>query len=263
MGRNYYYLISSLPILNFGEFETIPVEDLLEKIVTNLSVADQGCLAYLRKERDIQNLHSFEEDWETFRALGNIPTHQFINPDEELKLPEEWNSYVLSQKGDKPIPIDTVWLNHFAENNELKCDFICAWIEHEMALRMAVAIMREEKQKTGMELTVSDEVVSSENPVLQELLQNSRLPNLGVSYRFDWADHLRETFQTSDPYEFERALDQIRWNFLDGWIANRHFAREVVFAYVLKLMICERWQRLDQDNGEQIIHRILGGTSGE
>lgn len=260
MGTNYYYLISSLPTLTFGEFDGVPVKDLLEKITSNVTPEDLNRIEFLRKERDIRNLHSIEEDWETFRELGTIPVPAFTDPDQEVEFPEKWKDYILSQKGEKPIHIDTVWLDYFEDSKILKNEFLKAWIEQEFALRTAIALIRQEKQN---DLHLSDEVQASEEPLIAEILQNSRLPNFGISYRYDWADSLRELFKTNNPKEIEMDLDKIRWQFLDAWIANRHFANDVVLAYVLKLFICERWKRLDQKKGEAIIKTILGGTSGE
>ncbi|MCK5740072.1 DUF2764 family protein [bacterium] len=263
MGKNYYYLVSSLPTLNFSEFDSVPVAELLEKISDNLEDADLKNLNFLRKERDIRNLHSVKEDWQTFRNLGNIPAAAFGNSEIELDLPEDWDRYVLSQQGEKPVSIDTVWLAYFDAAAKLNNDFVSAWVQHEQALRVALAVVRQEKQKSGAQKTVSDVIEKSEDQIIQEILNNTRLPNFGVGYLFDWADSVRDVVNQNNPQEAELALDRIRWDFLENWTANRHFAGEVVLAYALKLFICERWQRLDLKTGEQIIQTILGGNSGE
>ncbi len=263
MSQNYYYLVTSLPTLNFGEFSGIPAEELLEKITQNVDSADQKNLEYLRQTRDIRNLHSLAEEWQTFRALGNIPAENFTNPEVELELPEDWNTYILSQKGEKSISIDTIWLKYFEESRKLDNPFIQAWTYHEMALRLAIALIRQEKQKSDSQNTIAPDVEKNEHPIFQEILQNRRLPNFGIGYIYDWADEIRQIFEKDNPLEVELALDQIRWRFLDAWIANRHFASDVVLAYSIKLFICEHWNRLNQEKGEQIIHKILGGTSGE
>jgi len=263
MGQNYYYLVSSLPTLNFGEFKTVPVEDLLEKIYQNVSPIDRERVEYLRKIRDLHNIHARAEEWFTFRSLGNIPLEHLTDTEIELELPEEWHVYILSQKGEKPISIDILWLNYFNESKSLKNSFINTWIEFERALRTAVAIIRQENPNLSSTKTISGVVQSDENAMIQEIVQNSRLPNFGVSHLFDWADQLRELFQDKNPYEFELALDRFRWDFLDTCTSSLHFASEVVLAYVIKLLICDRWKRLDQPRADMIIQKILGGTSGE
>ncbi|MBN2091494.1 DUF2764 family protein [candidate division KSB1 bacterium] len=263
MSQNYYYLVTSLPTLNFGEFSGIPTADLLEKITQNVDSVDQKNLEYLRQTRDIRNLHSLAEEWHTFRIMGNIPAENFTNPEVELELPEDWNTYILSQKGEKSISIDNIWLTYFEESRKLDNPFIQAWTYHEVALRLAIALIRQEKQKSDSQNTIAPDVEKNEHPVFQEILQNRRLPNFGIGYIYDWADEIRQIFEKDNPLEVELALDQIRWRFLDTWIANRHFASDVVLAYSIKLFICEHWNRLNQEKGEQIIHKILGGTSGE
>lgn len=263
MSTNYYYLISSLPTLNFGDFDSVPVEELMSKIIENISQEDLESAEYLRKARDIRNLHSAAEEWQTFRSLGNIPPEDFTNPEVELDLPEDWNTYVLSQKGDKPVSIDRVWLDYFDAGQELDSEFIQAWNANEIGLRSALALIRQEKQKTMSEKTLSSEVETEENEIIQEFIQNNRLPNFGMSYKFDWADSVREIMNAKNPKDAEMALDEIRWEFLDNWAANRHFSIDVILAYLNKLLICEQWKRLDQQKGKDIIHTILGGISGE
>jgi len=264
MSTNYYYLVSSLPTLEFGEFANVPIEDLVEKILTNLTSKDLELVDYLRKSRDIQNLRSMGEKWQTFRELGMIPTKTFQDPDIELELPEEWERYILSQKGEKPISIDWVWLNYFEEGLRTDDIFVQVWARHELALWTVTAIIRrgrfEGVQGSGLNF---DELERSENPLIQEIFAFSRLPDFGLGHEYDWAYLVRNIFETANPKEIELAIDKFRWNFLEGLTANRHFSHEVILGYVLKLLICERWQRLDKKLGEDRLKSILGGISGE
>ena len=263
MGQNYYYLISSLPALNFDEFNAVPVKELLAEISDNVRPQDLKRMNYLRRARDLQNIRFHGEDWATLRELGNIAPEEFTNPEQEPELSEAWHTYMLSQKGEKPINIDALWLSYFAESNDLNSSFIDAWIHLDLALRTTLAVLRQEKQELSAEKTISEAVQQDEQPLVQEIIQNSRLSDFGISYHYDWAGTIRELYNEKNPLEFELALDRIRWDFLDQWSANRHFSSEVVLAYVIKLFICERWNRLDQQQADKIIQSILGGTSGE
>ncbi len=263
MGTNYYYLVTSLPVLNFGEFEQVPAAELLEKIENNLTDTDLKIVQFLRQEHDLQNIYALGENWGTLRNLGNLPRAGFQDPETELVLPDSWHTYVLSQKGERPISIDSLWLAYFEASQQFRHAFVSGWMEHELALRTAISVIRQAQQTLSPELMLSATLEKNEQPTIQEILLYRRLPNLGIAYRFEWADRLRELFEKNDPQQLALALDQIRWKFLDTLIANRHFASDVVLAYVIKLFICERWQRLTPSKGEEIIQKFLGGTSGE
>lgn len=264
MGANYYYLVSSLPTLEFGEFANVPIEALFEKILSNLIPGDLKLIAYLRKTRDIQNLLSIGENWHTFREMGNIPIKAFKDPDIDLGLPEDWDRYVLSQKSEKTIPIDWVWLNYFEEGLQIDNNFVRTWSRHELALWAILAIIRREGYENAQSSDLSlEELEKNENQLIQEILLSSRLPDFGLGHEYDWAYSIREIYETTNPKELELALDKIRWNFIDNLIANRYFSHEVVIGYVLKLFICERWQRLDKKQGKNRLESILGGKSGE
>ncbi|MCM8789473.1 MAG: DUF2764 domain-containing protein, partial [Candidatus Omnitrophica bacterium] len=44
--------------------------------------------------------------------------------------------------------------------------------------------------------------------------------------------------------EAERILDLARWNFLDDLSISHYFDSDILFIYVLKLLILERWERI-------------------
>ncbi|MBN1347860.1 DUF2764 family protein [candidate division KSB1 bacterium] len=264
MGANYYYLVSSLPTLEFGEFSSVAVQPLFEKVVVELTPDDVKLLQFLRTIRDIENLRSKAEDWQAFRALGNIDVKAFIDEGAELNVAEEWEQYQLSQKGEKPIPVDSLWLRYFDEGMRAKNAFIRRWIKHELTLWTACAVLRRERFAAAQDRASASSVFEvSENELILDILAASRLPDFGLAHEYDWASTIRELFEQDNPVTVEMALDKFRWDFIDGLTANCYFSYEVVLGYALKLLICERWSRLDKKTGEDRLEKILGGTIGE
>jgi hypothetical protein len=55
------------------------------------------------------------------------------------------------------------------------------------------------------------------------------------------------------PLEGERILDQTRWEFLDTLSLGHYFDADFLIIYALKLLILERWEKINQADKAAII----------
>lgn len=68
-----------------------------------------------------------------------------------------------------------------------------------------------------------------------------------------------ELVRLADPEEAERGLDRVLWQALDERASLHHFDFAVVATYFVKLLLLERWERLDEALGRQ---RLLTAVAG-
>jgi hypothetical protein len=66
-----------------------------------------------------------------------------------------------------------------------------------------------------------------------------------------------EAMAGKQPLEREKQLDMIRWRALDDRTQSDPFGFEQVLAYVLRLRMVERWQRLDAAQGMERIEHFI------
>lgn len=59
--------------------------------------------------------------------------------------------------------------------------------------------------------------------------------------------------------EAERMLDQERWHFLDELEAGHYFDLDFLLIYSQKLMILERWQRINTADKTALLEKVLLG----
>ena len=60
-------------------------------------------------------------------------------------------------------------------------------------------------------------------------------------------------YRTPSIIEGEKVLDEARWSFLEGLTVGHHFDIDFLIAYVNKLSILERWERIDAlDKGRAV-----------
>ena len=55
----------------------------------------------------------------------------------------------------------------------------------------------------------------------------------------------------------ERAIDQIRWDYLDELNTFNYFTVEVILAQVIKLRMILRWIRLDEPTGRELFRKFI------
>jgi len=73
-------------------------------------------------------------------------------------------------------------------------------------------------------------------------------------------NRVEEAFNISNPLEREKAIDRIRWGFLDELAGTEPFSINVILAYALKLQIAERWAAMNPQLGQEKIVKAIERT---
>ncbi|MEI7900010.1 MAG: DUF2764 family protein [bacterium] len=94
-----------------------------------------------------------------------------------------------------------------------------------------------------------------------------RLLSPEVWLRPQRGDHLfnqtavADAFQTTNPLERERSLDQFRWTILGDLAGLNPFSIEAVFCYGLRLRLACRWAAFDPASGTALLERVATATA--
>jgi len=141
---------------------------------------------------------------------------------------EKFKEMALSQmsKGDADI-LNSLSFDYNSELSKTGCKFIDNWQKWEHTLRLNVGRFRSLK-------------LYNENP--------SVMPPVLPEDAFHTAELLFS--QEGSPLDGEILLDKARWNAIDDLLAgSNYFDRSNVYAYFLKLLILERHQLFNAENG--------------
>jgi hypothetical protein len=57
--------------------------------------------------------------------------------------------------------------------------------------------------------------------------------------------------------EGEKILDQARWDYLEGLSFGHYFDLDFLLIYLQKLIILERWQRINSANKQELLESVL------
>jgi hypothetical protein len=88
-------------------------------------------------------------------------------------------------------------------------------------------------------------------------LKKSRTRDFGLSAEISDIEHLIQIFETENLLDRELKLDTHKWHHMDEITFFNYFSVEKVIAFILKLLIVERWMELDAEKGKEMFNQLL------
>lgn len=267
MANNYYYIVAGLPdLLLDSAKKPAHSADIIQEIQDQLSAGDRQVFSTMRLPYDNLNLiHLLRKTGNPFDARG---TFELQALEEELKCPERVPEYMRlfleERKEEKPLHPECIledqlqW--HFYEQ---VCShpnsFIRDYYSFERDLRNILAAINHRK------LTVADAALASSlvlshaiigrNDLAQQLLK-SNAPDFGLAAQWRWTEAIF-SLEPDETVDFEKAIDQLRWENLDELTVSSGFQVETICAFLIKLTLVERWHSLDPKEGEHLRDKLL------
>lgn len=80
---------------------------------------------------------------------------------------------------------------------------------------------------------------------------------------YDYVVDLMKIVDCENPVEKEKKIDYFKWIWLEEQSDFNIFSIEAVFAYMCKLEILERWNKLDVETGREAFKRIIDNLRNE
>jgi hypothetical protein len=97
------------------------------------------------------------------------------------------------------------------------------------------------------------------NNEIANSIKTSNQRDFGLSGNFENFDVIQRLAEEPDLFEREKKIDLFKWQWLDEQIFFKYFSIEVLFAYLVKLEIIERWVSLDPVEGEKLFRKLING----
>jgi len=279
--HNYYDLVTGLPDISLVEprlaFSGAGFMDEMSELI---APEDAQLLGILRLPVDNKNFITILESRDRpFAAGGNYPQEQLLH---EIKnadtLPEYMQALLRAHReGRQLFPGLTLedqlnWLFYdvaTAHENE----FIAGWFSFELHLRNVLAALSVrsrlphlKEREPEYERCLSSCIICR-NEVTEHIFK-STAPDFGLAAALPWVEYIIGLPQ-QDMRHREQALDRLRWDMLDGLTTFAYFQAETILAFCIKLMLVERWMKLDPVSGrqklEQLVHEMRTGflTGGQ
>lgn len=269
--RNYYYLIAGLPDLTIdqGKLQFGSLE-FREYLKTELHKKDYQLIEWLFLPNDNENLLNIinkkESEWnskgiytkeELELAITEVVSPDKIIMDEKSGVKPYITEFLNSYFGETRLMPSIRAENelsflYFADALKADNEFLKSWFEFEINLKNLLIF------NTARKFNVSYENELIGETKLTQALKRKTGHDSGDAAEYQFYERINQISENNDIAAREKAIDQLRWTFLDEMNISNYFSIEVVISYMIKLMIIERWLRLDPKIGEELFRRLLG-----
>jgi hypothetical protein len=157
------------------------------------------------------------------------------------------------------------WL-FYDEMTQSRNHFLKTWFEFDLDLRNVVVGLNVRKNFGHIEVLATERdrpgvfTVIGRNDVAEAVLR-SAAPDFGLNTAHPWVEKVA-ALNRSGLTEMEKGLDDIRWAKLTELTEFTLFQTETIAAFVLKLMIVERWMKLEPVTGRAKLDRLVEELRG-
>jgi len=262
---NYYCLIAGLRDVDIEDNKlTFSVAGFKEEVYPQLSADDKRLMNLFYMKFDNQNLLRYLRDKEaTIDERGNITREEIEQCLQPVREDEPINKFSLSyfntfvseyNDAQQVDAIEPKWETRLTELYYLwamKCgnQMISKWFEFNLNLNNLLAAYTSRKYKMDVEVVGSNEIA--------EAIKTSNQRDFGLTGSFEDLDVFHRLIEEPDLFVREKNIDLLKWQWLDEQTVFNYFSIEVLFAYLIKLEIIERWVSLNHEQGEKIFRELI------
>lgn len=219
---------------------------------------DYKLLQLLFLPHDNQNLlNIFFKKGKPFDERGNFSQEEI---EEKIKEPDAYPAYmakfILAQKDKEQLfsemsPEDELTTLYYDEMLATENDFLRKWFEFDLNVRNAIVALFSRQH----DLPYENKVIGSSDA--SEAMRKSHARDFGLANEFPYLEDVVNIVKIEDIQERERAIDELKWKYLDEVSFFEYFTAEKVFAFILKLEIIERWMAIDKTTGNELFKKLL------
>ena len=257
MPQNYYCLVAGLP--------NITIDD------TKLSYGAADFLSdmeeYVGKDNfQYFNLFKYKIDNENLFKAMIKHTHDFISGgaysqediDEAIEEPANMVEYIQEfireyhdEEFDKDVDKKRLTQLYYDFILKGKNEFVREWFEMEINFKNIFSAFNCRKH----ELPIEGELIEFNH--VSEAITKSSSRDFGLSAEYPYIDQLLSIFETEDLLQREKAIDMLKWDWLDEGTFFNYFTVEKLISYYIKLQMIERWISLDPETGKEMFEKLI------
>ena len=269
---NYYCLMAGLPDITLEDTKRgVDMADLREELDAVLSDGDKKVLYYFFLKNDCANLVKLLKNPNAeIEQNGNLSMEQYVdlmtsaremnfnvhrypafmsmfareyayNKDKEGYFPEDDMLYQFYQYAIETCPNKMVrqWFKLNLDITNILTAFLA--------------------RKNGWNVA---DYIQGEDEVTEMILTNNT-KDFNLTAEYDYVADLMKIVECEDPVEKEKKMDAFKWLWLEDKTFFNIFSIEAVFAYLCKLDMLARWDKLDVELGMETFRQIIENLRGE
>lgn len=270
---NYYNLITGLPDLLLDEgkpsYSVSEFRDICNELLTE---ADQRILYYFFLKYDCLNIAKLLRDPEArIEENGNLTAEQcreLIEQSDEMNTSVPFSApaflmrFILDYPAMKEKPgffaEDAVLQAYYRYAMQCKHPDIASWFELNFNITNILTAFIARNYGWNVE-----EYVLDGNEISENILKNAQAKDFNLTPIIDYVDDIIKIAECEDPVQKEKKIDAFKWLWLDDKTFFEPFSVTAVFAYLCKLDMSERWEKLDPEMGRETFTQIVDNLRSE
>lgn len=261
---SYYCLMAGAPDITLDTRQGQTVMDFKEQLSDIVDKLDEPLLYCFYLRYDCKNLVRLLKDPESeLDPRGNLNLEQLqdlITHAKELnfnvhRYPEFMSIFAREYNYNKDktgwFAEDAMELEYFTYAQKVKNPMMRQW--YSLNLNLSNILTALIARKNGWNV---GDYIMGDNEV-NEMIRTNHTADFGLGGELDYMSQLMRIVSIEDPVEKERQIDAFKWAWLDDATFFDPFSIEAVFAYLVKLDMLERWERLDVEEGQKTFRSIV------
>lgn len=263
---NYYCQVAGLPDVAFdGSKAAYTVERFRDELYPAFSAADAKCIDLLFLSLDNANLLNLLGNGEEATlgpagCYGKEELLEIISQAKEGDMPRKdvpsylyrfLNYYFANESNDNIIWNDVLSAYYYDYATKSSNRFVAGWFAFNRNVNNILVAFTARKYKLNM-----DEVVIGDDEVANTL-RTSNARDFELSGALDYFEAVQRLSENGKLQEREHQLDELRWRWLDDNSVFNYFTVERLFVFLQKLVIVERWEALDADEGMKRYNEMI------
>lgn len=258
--RNYYYVVAGLADIIPDQAKlSQQLPDFIQELKELLHPDDIQLVNRIFLDIDNQNLlHLLQKTGDNLIVGGKYTAVELEQGIREPLFQEEYlNQFIQAFAAETPIHTGMSWedqltsLYYHYMTHQSGNKFLSHYYEFDQNIRNIITALNIRKYKLKEKNRfIGDNIVS-------EALTQSTLKDFGLTGEFPLIESLLHIFEEDDLIKRERAIDQIRWDYLDELNTFNYFTVEVILAQVIRLRMILRWIRLDEPTGRELFRKFI------
>ncbi len=256
--HNYYFVAASLPSLVLGESPEITFKELTTRLELNLCQNDLAKVSVLRRVVDLQNIRALYSKC-PLDGHGNLSEKQL---DEALLVEADFPEYVFEFLGqfddvkEKVRHFFGLLSRYYAEEIPKQSGFLNELLSFQRDVRLVTTALR--AKKSGRDITSELQFEEFTDPLVAQILAQKDMDDYEPPIEYlDLKENLHSCGK--DPWEQYKVIAGYEFEKIEGMATYPLFSIDWILGYVARLMLVERYNRLDQEKGRELINKYKIG----
>jgi hypothetical protein len=272
-GDYYTYIIASLIRLQKGVRPRFTLADFLRNKGRFIMDRDWPFFDIMFKKYDGFNLHHLLTEEGRFLPWGTYSEAELMKGLEDgERFPRFMKVYLEEYKGEKiekVDPLDRLVELYYQDALFVPNYFLRSFFSFEFLLLNIVAALRARAKSLEMKGYIIDTgalpagLPADVLRVLDALFTNFSAVDFGLGKEFPWLKKVSTLVEEGDFLALEEKLDEIKWQRLNQLTPYTCFGVDLVLAYILKLLILERWRETETGLGERIREGLVAEATAK